>query len=415
MKDSSGNNFFPEDFLFGVSTSAPQYEGAWNVNGRTPSIWDDMIHKNPKLVEDGSNLDVANDFYHKYKDDICLARSIGTQMFRLSLSWTRLLSGGFTNHVNSNGVQFYKNVIDKILANGMIPMVTLFHWDLPIDMQKLGGLTNPLFVDWFEQYARFVFSTFGDKVKFWMTIHEPNNLCYDGYSNESILFINLSGIAGYLCIHHAILAHARVYRLYEREFRTSQNGKVGYTISCNYPLPNSPSHEDVTAAERDYQWFVKGLLNPIFDSTGDYPSIMKERIANYSRAQGFSISRLPSFTKKQIDDVRGSADFLGINYYMNDILKASSANEITNVSYTNDVGVDMVEPLQPKTLTVQGYSESYTLMRTQLYHQKCERMLSVLAGASVDERILLIACGTALSCFLGPNFDCKSLGLCAAS
>lgn len=85
-------------------------------------------------------------------------------MFKFSISWTRILPSGFTNHVSKDGVQFYKNVIDEILANGMIPMVTLFHWDLPNDMQKLGGLTNPQFVNWLEQYARFVFYTFGDKV-----------------------------------------------------------------------------------------------------------------------------------------------------------------------------------------------------------------------------------------------------------
>lgn len=91
-------------------------------------------------------------------------------MFKLSISWTRILPSGFTNRVSKDGVQFYKDLFNEILANGMIPMVTLFHWDLPNDIQKMGGLTNPLFVDWFEQYARFVFSTFGDKV--WIYINE---------------------------------------------------------------------------------------------------------------------------------------------------------------------------------------------------------------------------------------------------
>lgn len=89
-------------------------------------------------------------------------------MFKLSFSWSRLLPKGFTNYINKDGVRFYKNIIDEILANGMAPMVTLFQWDLPYDMQKMGGLSNPLFADWFEQYAKFVFSTFGDKVSIYI-------------------------------------------------------------------------------------------------------------------------------------------------------------------------------------------------------------------------------------------------------
>lgn len=178
-------------------------------------------------------------------------------MFRMSLSWTRLLPNGFINHVSKSGVRFYNNVLDEILANGMIPMVVIFHWDLPYSMQQMGGLTNPRFVDWFEQYARFAFNTFGDKVgiydsvykivrhillekinivvnvmvnvaqvKFWVTINEPNIICGDGYGDATIIpAVNVSGIADYNCGHHALLAHARAYRLYDREFRSRQNGK----------------------------------------------------------------------------------------------------------------------------------------------------------------------------------------------
>ncbi|XP_032690673.1 myrosinase 1-like isoform X2 [Odontomachus brunneus] len=364
VKDSSDNNVFPKDFLFGVSTSAPQYEGAWDANGRGLSVWDYMTHADSKLIEDESKMDVANDFYHKYKEDLRLARSIGTQMFKLSFSWTRILPSGFTNHISKEGVRFYKNVIDEILANGMIPMVTLFHWDLPNDMQKMGGLTNPLFVDWFEQYAKFVFSTFGNKVKFWTTIHEPNNLCYGGYSFEFIPRLNLPGIADYLCGHHAMLAHARVYHLYDREFRPIQNGKVGYSVNCEWALPNdSSSQEDVIAVEADYKWFISGFLNPIFSSDGDYLLIMKKRIANYSRVQGFARSRLPSFTKEQIRNVRGSADFLGINYYTYEIMKAEIINTsgITDVSYVHDVGANTSEENAPWVFAkaIQRLNEDY--------------------------------------------------------
>ncbi|EFN86878.1 Lactase-phlorizin hydrolase [Harpegnathos saltator] len=219
----------------------------------------------------------------------------------------------------------------------MTPMVTLFQWDLPYNMQEMGGLTNPLFVNWFEQYARFVFSTFGHKVKFWMTINEPNSLCYGGYSYEFIPLLNLSGITDYLCGHHALLAHANVYHLYDREFRPSQNGKVGYNINVQLPVPLDPtSQDDINSTEDDYHWSINGLLHPIFSNAGDYPRIMKERIANYSSVQGFATSRLPSFTNEQINDIRGSADFLGLSYYTYDLIKAQVGKFVE--MYDEDVG-----------------------------------------------------------------------------
>ncbi|EFN86880.1 Lactase-phlorizin hydrolase [Harpegnathos saltator] len=262
-------------------------------------------------------------------------------MFKLSFSWSRILPNGFTNHVSKDGIQFYKIVLDEIAANEMIPMVTLLHMDLPNDLQKMGGLTNPLFADWFEQYARFVFATFGDKVKYWVTINELNMFCYGGYGNEFVPLLNMSGFADYLCGHHALLAHTRAYRLYDREFRPSQNGKVGYTINFELPQPGDPSSpDDVTAAENDYQWFNNWLVHPVFSSDGDYITMLKERIADRSRIQGFSTSRLPSFTEKQIRDVRGASDFLGIKYYTYDTITSMTNVDVNLVHFDNDNGAN---------------------------------------------------------------------------
>ncbi|XP_014487191.1 PREDICTED: myrosinase 1-like [Dinoponera quadriceps] len=341
---SSDNNVFPKDFLFGVSTSAPQTEGAWNVSDRGPSVWDVMIHADPSLQQDRSNFDVATDFYHKYKEDIRLAKSVGAQMFKLSFSWSRILPSGFTNHISKDGIQFYKNVLNEIAANEMIPMVALFQMDLPYDLQKMGGLSNPLFIDWFEQYARLVFATFGDKVKHWTTISDLNLLCYCGYGNSYIPQVNLSGIADYLCGHHVLLAHTRVYHLYDREFRPKQNGEVGYTIYYQVPQPGDPSSDsDVAIAEVDHQRFNNWLVHPIFSSTGDYPPIMKEIVAIHSRIQGFSTSRLPRFTEEQIRNMRGASDFLGIHYYTYELVTPMSDVDIHVVNYDNDFGVAYAE------------------------------------------------------------------------
>lgn len=132
-------------------------------------------------------------------------------------------------------------------------------------------------------------------------------------------------------------------------FTAGHLGKVGYSVNCEWPLPeDSSSQEDVIAVETDYNWFINGFLHPIFSSDGDYLPIMKERIANYSRVQGFARSRLPSFTKEQIRYVRGSADFLGINYYTYEIIKAINTSGITDVSYVHDVGINATEEARPE-------------------------------------------------------------------
>ncbi|XP_014487190.1 PREDICTED: myrosinase 1-like [Dinoponera quadriceps] len=341
---SSDNNVFPKDFLFGVSTAASQTEGAWNVSDRGPSVWDVMIHADPSLQQDRSNWDVATDFYHKYKEDIRLAKSVGTQMYKFSISWSRILPTGILYQFSKDGIQFYKNVLDEIAANEMIPMVTLFQMDLPNDLQRMGGFINPMFVDWFEQYARLIFTTLGDQVKHWITISEPNLQCFAGYGANFIPQLNLTGFGDYLCGHHALLAHARVYHLYDREFRSKQNGKVGYTLYFNPSIPQDPSSpSDVNATYMDYMWFNEWMLHPIFSSIGDYPPMMKEVIADYSRAQGFLTSRLPSFTKEQIRNIRGASDFIGINYFTYEIIKTISNFDVNVVAFDTDSGVESVE------------------------------------------------------------------------
>lgn len=154
-----------------------------------------------------------------------LLKNLGVQIYRFSLSWSRILPTGYTNRINKDGIKFYNKLIDELLANGINPMVTLCHWDTPQPLEELGGFTNALIVEIFVQYAQIVFEHFGDRVKLWATFNEPDVLCLYGY--ESGIFapgVKAPGIGNYLCAHNILKAHSRVYHLYRTQFFPTWKG-----------------------------------------------------------------------------------------------------------------------------------------------------------------------------------------------
>lgn len=180
---------------------------------------------------DESTADVAADSYHKYKSDVAVAAEIGLNFYRFSISWPRVLPNGFVDKVNEIGVDYYNNLLDDLLAKNIIPMVTMYYWDLPANLQKLGGWTNPAVVQWFKDYSRFLFEKFGEKVKHWITINDPKKICVNGYGSDSQApFVNISGIAEYMCARNILVAHAETYHMYDSEFRKLQKGSVGISI-----------------------------------------------------------------------------------------------------------------------------------------------------------------------------------------
>ncbi|XP_032690677.1 myrosinase 1-like [Odontomachus brunneus] len=336
---SLANNKFPDDFYFGVASSAYECEGAWNVDDKGESVWDYMTHSNPALISGYSNGDVSSDFYHKYLEDIQLASAMGLTMMRISLSWSRILPDGYTNRVSSSGVAFYDNVITEMLANNITPMVSLFDNDMPYRLQQLGGWANPVIIDIFVDYANFVFTLFGDKVKYWATVNDAAKMCRYGYGGTYIPSINLSGVADYLCGHHVLLAHAKVYKLYHQTY----DGKLGI---LNYYTWFEPAQNylnaDNIAAELAHIFYNDWLTQPIFGRSGDYPQIMKMSIGLNSYVQNFSQSRLPTFSFSDVTYVQGSADFLGINYYTAVSVK-NNANVTENISFDKDADIRIIK------------------------------------------------------------------------
>jgi len=245
---------FGPDFKWGVSTAAYQVEGAWYSDGKGKSIWDVFANTKGKTLR-GQTGNIACDFYRRYKRDIFLMAELGIPNFRLSLSWSRIVPSG-TGKVNPVGIEFYNRVIDLCLERGIEPWITLYHWDLPYELEKKGGWTNRDIIKWFGDYVELCIRYFGDRVKRWMILNEPMVFTGAGY----FLGVHAPGRKGLnsflAAIHHAAMCQAEGGRIVRTLLPSAQ---VGTTFSCSAIHPFGNSNQDVLAAKR-----VDTLINRIF-------------------------------------------------------------------------------------------------------------------------------------------------------
>ncbi|GAY48808.1 hypothetical protein CUMW_114590 [Citrus unshiu] len=309
-------NDFPPGFIFGSGTSAYQVEGAANEDGRTPSIWDTFAHAG-NVPGTG---DVACDEYHKYKEDVKLMADTGLDAYRFSISWSRLIPNG-RGPVNPKGLQYYNNLINELISYGIQPHVTLHHLDLPQALEdEYGGWINRMIVyisqKDFTAYADVCFREFGDRVSYWTTVNEPNGFAMVGYDfgiappkRCSPPLNNCSrgnsSTEPYMAVHHLLLAHASVARLYKKNYQDKQHGYIGLSIFSFGVFPLTNSEEDAIATQRYFDFLIGWVANPLV--YGDYPKTMKQNAG----------SRLPAFTDRESQQIKGSADFIGvINYCM---------------------------------------------------------------------------------------------------
>nr|XP_023025916.1 myrosinase 1-like [Leptinotarsa decemlineata] len=331
---AENNGTFPKDFLFGAASSSYQVEGAWNEDGKGENIWDRMTHAHPESIMNRDNGDVACDSYHKYKEDVSIAADLGLKHYRFSISWTRILPSGYDNYVNQKGILYYQNLIEEILKHKMIPVATIYHWDLPQSLQDIGGWTNPLLVNHFVNYARIVIKNFKD-VGYWITINEPKQVCVRGYgAGDFAPGIKGSGIANYLCAYLIAKCHAATYHMYKDEF-PHYKAKMSITLDGEWSEPASNKKKDVEAAERRNQFEFGLYANPILN--GDWPEVVIDRIAERSALENYSESRLPIFTREEIDYINGTFDFLGFNTYWTLLVADAKEASIKSSSYKNDV------------------------------------------------------------------------------
>ncbi|NXG61013.1 LPH hydrolase, partial [Hemiprocne comata] len=326
---------FPEDFTWGVSSSAYQIEGGWDADGKGPSIWDNFTHV-PGNIKNNDNGDIACDSYNKVEQDIYLLRALGVKNYHFSLSWSRIFPSGRNNSINSHGVDYYNHLIDGLVANNITPIVTLYHWDLPQALQDIGGWESSMLIDLFDSFADFCFQTFGDRVKFWITFNEPQVIAWAGYGTGAFPpNVKDPGSAPYRVAHILLKAHARVYHTYDDKYRASQGGVIALCPNIDWVEPKTPSDpRDIEAADRYLQFLVGWFTHPIFKN-GDYPEVMKWKVGNRSELQNLPSSRLPVFTAEEREYIRGTADVFCFNTYTSKIV-THATTRLKPFSYEHD-------------------------------------------------------------------------------
>lgn len=231
---------FPKDFLWGASTSAYQVEGAWNEDGKGLSVIDMLNHP-----EDTSDFKVASDHYHRYKEDVKLFAEMGLKAYRFSIAWTRIIPNG-VGEVNKKGIEFYNNLIDELNKYNIEPIVTMYHFDLPYELEKQGGWSNRDTIDAFVEYAKVLFENFGHKVRYWLTINEQNTMIL----HPGAIGIPMGGKLPskkelYQQNHNMLVAQAKVMNLCH-EMLT--NAKIGPALNITTMYGETCNPNDAIAA-----------------------------------------------------------------------------------------------------------------------------------------------------------------------
>jgi beta-glucosidase len=299
---------FPKDFLWGTATAAYQIEGAVNEDGRGETIWDRFSHT-PGKVYQNQNADVACDHYRRYREDIQLMKDIGLRSYRFSIAWSRIYpSGG--GKLNTPGIDFYQRLVDGLLAAGIVPMITLYHWDLPQSLQDRGGWANRDTVKYYVDYAAAMFDKLADRVRLWITHNEPWVASFMGHDSG----VHAPGVqdkrTALQVSHHLLLSHAKAVVLFDG-YRGADS-RIGITLNIAPAYPHTDSSEDELAARYYDGYQNRWFLDPLF--RGSYPEDMSEVYQSRYNAPTVEPEDLDAFRKSRID-------FLGVNYYMRKIVR----------------------------------------------------------------------------------------------
>ena len=296
---------FPPDFLWGVATSAPQIEGAADERG--VSNWD-FFAATPGKVHGGDNLLVACDHVHRYREDVALMRDLGVNAYRFSIAWPRVEPGA-TGTFSAEGLGFYDRLVDELVGAGIDPVATLYHWDLPVELDRIGGWTNRDLASRFVDYALAVHDRIGDRVTMWATHNEPWCTAFLGYAAGVFAPGETDGAAGIAAVHHLLLSHGLAVQAL-RDAGAEQLGIVINTMPVHAQPGGGPALDD--AVRRVDGLFTRVWLDPLL--TGTYPDDVREDVAPW----------LDDVVRAgDLDVISTPMDWLGVNYYHDDFYEAA--------------------------------------------------------------------------------------------
>lgn len=287
---------FPTNFLWGASTAAAQIEGAYDEDGKCLSIWDCI----PKgKVKNNENCKVACDFYHRYKDDVKLMKEIGLKSYRFSISMSRIMP--FYEEVNEKGLEFYSSLVDELIKNGIVPVVTLYHWDLPYWLEDIGGWRSRKIVKYFKIYTEAVVKKLSDRVKYWITFNEPSCFLFNGH----VQGVHAPFIKNPLLIskisRNFFFANGEVIRTIRKNAKTEP--KIGLSFNCSAKVPLNESKEEIEKARKI-----------TFESNGGYiantwfldPILAKKSVRCYG---------IYHISQKAVNKFYEPLDFISLNNY----------------------------------------------------------------------------------------------------
>ena len=310
---------FPDGFFWGAATSGVQSEGS--ANQINQSIWNYWFEKDPKRFCDEIGPDIVCDTYNKFKEDVTLMKDINFNSFRTSIQWARLIKNFETGEVCEDAVRFYNEYINELLQNKIEPIINLYHFDMPSELQeKFGGFESKEVVDLFVLFAQKAFELFGDRVKYWTTFNEPIVPVEGGYLYDFHYPNKKDPKLATQVAYNIVLAHAKVVNLYKK---MELSGKIGVILNLTPSYARSNSEEDLKASYMADLFFNRSFLDPMLK--GEFPQDLCEVLREHNLTPEITIDELKKIKIAKVD-------FLGVNYY---VPRRVKAKEIKDEKFNN--------------------------------------------------------------------------------
>ena len=341
----------PSDFLIGAATAAFQIEGAVSEDGRGPSIWDTFSHR-PGNIDNGHNADIACDHYHRYPEDVRLMNSMSLDAYRFSISWSRIFPEG-KGKINRKGLGFYDRLIDELLASGINPFVTLFHWDTPEALYKeYGGFISREICNDFADYAKTVVHHFGDRVKNWITVNEPWEHAAFGHLLGHHAPGKRNPWTFWKAMHHILLAHGSAVNAIRAE---DSNANVGAALSYTPMHTRGKREIDLKAADIANAFMNGIVFDPMFK--GQYPELL------WNRFRWFR----PEIQSGDFDLIQTPVDFVGLNYYSREFVKGNRLVPGLQGSFVNRT--PQSDPYKYTAMDWEIYPEGFTELLNKMKNE----------------------------------------------